>query len=185
MKSLSLSQPHAIVMVGIPGSGKSFFAEKFAETFSAPYIDYDTFRPFIADQAKLSQLVGLQLRQLLKTNLSVVIEGGAHTRAERTQIAKHLKQNGYETLFVWVQIDPETAKFRSLKQSKLASDDHDRIAKRFSPPHASEKAVVISGKHTYATQVKSVLKRLARPRTEISTHDAPPIRSLRDVKRAR
>lgn len=185
MKSLSLSQPHAIVMVGIPGSGKSFFAEKFAETFSAPYINYDTFRPLVADQATLVKLVGYQLRELLKTNHSIVIEGGAHSRAERTQIAKHLKQYGYETLFVWVQTDPETAKVRSLKQSKLTSDDHERIVKRFSPPHESEKPVVISGRHTYSTQAKSVLKRLARPRTDISTRDVPPIRSLRDVRRTR
>ena len=39
MKSLQLDKPHAIVMVGIPGSGKSFFADKFSAMFNAPYVE--------------------------------------------------------------------------------------------------------------------------------------------------
>ncbi|MDB5165578.1 MAG: hypothetical protein JWM00_468 [Candidatus Saccharibacteria bacterium] len=185
MKSLSLNRPHAIVMVGIPGSGKSFFAEKFSDTFSAPYINYDTFRPFVSDPKQLSKLIAHQMRELLKTNYSIVLEGVAHTRTERTELVKHLKQHGYETIFIWVQTDPETALTRSLKQSKHSKDEHERLTKRFSPPHATEKPVVISGKHTYATQVRSVLKRLSGPRADISTHSTPPVRSLRDVRRAR
>jgi predicted kinase len=185
MKSLSLNQPHAIVMVGTPGSGKSFFAEKFADTFHAPYVSSDTIRSFISDPKDMSKLIAYQLKELFKTNYSIVIDGFAHTRSERTELARLLKEHGYETLFVWVQTDPQTAKLRSLKQSKLTEDDFDRIVKRFSAPHVSEKPVVISGKHTYATQVKSVLKRLSGPRAEISSHSAPPARSLHDVRRAR
>lgn len=172
-------------MVGIPGSGKSFFAEKFAETFNAPYVNYDTLRPFVADPKQLSKLIAHQMRELLKTNYSIVIEGGAHTRAERTELAKHLRQHGYETVFIWVQTDPHTALARSLKLAKYSKDEHERLSKRFSPPHETEKPVVISGKHTYATQVRSVLKRLSGPRADISTHNTPPVRSLRDVRRPR
>ena len=185
MKSLSLNQPHAIVMVGIPGSGKSHFAEKFAETFHAPYVSSDRLRPFVSDPKYLSKLVAQQLNELFKTIYSIVIDGFTHTRTERTELAKHLRDHGYETLFVWVQTDPATARARALKQNKLSSDDYDRIAKRFSPPHATENPVVISGKHTYATQVKSVLKRLSGPRAEIASHSAPPARSLRDVRPSR
>jgi predicted kinase len=185
MKSLSLNQPHAIVMVGIPGSGKSFFAEKFAETFNAPYVNYDTFRPFISDSKQLSKVLAHQMRELLKTNYSIVVEGVAQTRAERTELAKYLKQHGYETVFIWVQTDPRTALTRSLKQAKHSKEEHERLTERFSPPHETEKPVVISGKHTYATQVRSVLKRLSGPRAEISTHSTPPVRSLRDVRRTR
>jgi len=44
MKPLSLSKPHVIVTVGIPGSGKSFFAEHFAATFKAPLISGERIR---------------------------------------------------------------------------------------------------------------------------------------------
>jgi predicted kinase len=172
-------------MVGIPGSGKTFFAEKFADTFSAPYVSYDIFRPFVSDPKQLSQLVAHQLKELFKTNYSVVIDGVAQTRSERTELAKHLKQHGYEALFVWVQTDVTTAQGRATKQLKVSNDEYSRRMKRFSPPHSSEKPVVISGKHTYATQVKSVLKRLTGPRAEISAHGVPPARSLRDVRRPR
>jgi len=185
MKSLSLSQPHAIVMVGIPGSGKTFFAEKFAETFKSPYVSYDILRSFVSDEKFIPKLAERQLKELYKTNYSIVIDGFAQSRNERTELMKKLRQHGYEALFVWVQTDPDTAQARALKQSRLSKDEYTKHMKRFSPPHVTEKAVVISGKHTYATQVKSVLKRLSGPRADISSHSIPPARSLRDVRRPR
>ena len=38
MKSLHLSRPHAIMMVGLPGSGKSYTAKNISE-----YYDYEIF----------------------------------------------------------------------------------------------------------------------------------------------
>lgn len=183
MKSLSLSRPHLIIMVGVPGSGKSFFAEKFAATFHAPHINRDKITSIVGDKKTADYLFSLQLKELLKTHQSIIIEGPTFTRTERSALAKVASDAGYETLFLWVQTDPATAKARSTKTNKetlrtpLTSEQHDTLVKRFSPPHPLEKPVVISGKHTYATQVKVVLKKLSAPRAEISTHRKPPVRS--------
>lgn len=182
MKSLSLSQPHVIVMVGVPGSGKSFFAEKFAETFHAPYISRNRIEAVVHDGSIADALVMQQFREFLKTRHTLILEGPTMTRTERSDIAKFARRAGYETLFVWVQTDPTTAKLRSVRPGKdstyqaLTSDEYDSRAKRFSAPHTVERAIVISGKHTYATQVRVVLKRLTSPRANISTHVRPPIR---------
>lgn len=182
MKSLSLNQPHVIVMVGVPGSGKSFFAEKFAETFHAPFISRDHMMPIVNNVATCDALVVVQLKEFLKTHHTLIIEGPATTRSERADIARLARRAGYEALFVWVQTDPATAKLRSMRPGKestyrpLTSDEYDARAKRFNPPHATEKVVVISGKHTYATQVRAVLKKLAGPRAAISSHTQPPLR---------
>lgn len=193
MKSLSLSQPHAIIMVGIPGSGKSFFAEKFASTFSVPYISGHDIAQLIgsSDADVVSAIAGKQIDELLKTRHSVLIEGGLDTRVERTELVKKLTREGYRPLLVWVQTDPATAKARAIKPSKtqknrlLTEREHDLLVRRFTSPHPKDSAIVISGKHTYATQVKIVLKRLSSPRAEISIHSKPPTRQFSDVRRNR
>jgi predicted kinase len=182
MKSLSLSQPHLIIVVGIPGSGKTFFAEKFAETFRAPYISREKILDIIdGPRDSIDTLVYYQLHELLKTRQSILLEGGADTHAERVEFARKARSCGYETLLIWVQTDQATAKSRYQKENKpgrvSSSREYDQLVKRFAAPLTIEKHVVISGKHTYATQAKVILKKLSEPRAEIATHTPPPART--------
>lgn len=186
MKSLSLSQPHLIVITGVKGSGKTFFAEKFAETFHAPYISHDRIAKLIAEEKIIEHLITYQLEELLKTKQPIVIDGLATTRTERAELAKKAREAGYDTLLIWVQTDKDTAKSRAVRASKkqIDPDTYEQLAKRFTAPHAIEKPVVISGKHTYASQAKVVLKRLTAPRAEaISAHKTAPVRPEATARR--
>ncbi|HEX7483922.1 MAG TPA: AAA family ATPase [Candidatus Saccharimonadales bacterium] len=188
MKSLSLSQPHVIVMVGVPGSGKSFFAEKFSETFNAPYACLEKITPFAKSATAANHIFEQQVSELLKTRQSIIVEGIAAGRIARDTFVRKAKAAHYEILFVWVQTDPATAKSRALRKAKdsdmtLTSDQYDKIVRQFNAPTAIEKSLVISGKHTYATQAKVVLKRLSAPRAEISTHSAAPVRTEEQPRR--
>lgn len=183
MKSLSLTKPHLIIMVGLPGSGKSFFAEKFAETFHVPYVCKEKIEELSAENS--DKLVQLQLTELLKTNQPILFEGATSSRTERVALFKIARTAGYEPLLVWVQVDPLTAKDRSTTTKKITSpDEFDQHSKRFTPPSSVEKPLVISGKHTYASQAKAVLKKLSSPRTEISTHTATPERAIQPARRS-
>ena len=190
MKSLSLAQPHIIIMVGVPGSGKSFFAESFAETFNAPYVSLEKIIPLTNSDSDASSLFNAQITELLKTRQSIIVEGETDTRTEREKLARKAKVAGYESLLVWVQTDPTTAKTRSVRASKnkinrtLTTDEYDRIVKRFTPPNTIENPTVISGKHTYATQAKIVLKKLSATRAAISTHSIPPVRAETVTRRS-
>lgn len=181
MKSLALSKPHAIIMVGIPGAGKTHFAEKFASTFGAPFIGINHLQAIVDDQDKTEQLAVRELREIAKTKMTLVIDGLSDTRMNRSELAKTLRELEYVPLFVWVQVDHDTALQRSTRQRKdgirtpLTADEHRKRAKRFSDPHPSEKPIVISGKHTYASQAKTVLKHLSAPRAEVSRHTKPPL----------
>lgn len=181
MKSLSLSQPHLIIMVGVPGSGKTFFAEKFADTFRAPYVSREKIATFMFDPSNATdELLYHQLTELLKTRQSILLEGIAETRTERLELAKLARIAGYETLLVWVQTDPATAKSRYQKDTKpnrvSSSKEYDELVKRFAQPMPIEKPVVISGKHTYATQAKTVLKKLSETRAQVSSKVSAPTR---------
>jgi len=172
MKSLRLQKPHLLVVVGIPGSGKTFFASQFADTFSAPYIHYEaiqtTSNPALSNEAT-AQFAGMMFNELTKTHQTIVIEGPGGSRAERTALARQAHAAGYETLFVWVQTEPVTAQARAVhgvrggKNTTISQDTFEQAVKQFSGPATTEKFVVISGKHTYATQAKVILKRLVEP----------------------
>jgi predicted kinase len=184
MKSLSLTQPHILIMVGVPGAGKTFFAEKFAETFSAPYISLEKIIPYTTSDTDASIILQHQFAELLKTRRTFIVEGNTDARTEREALSRKAKAAGYETLIVWVQTDPTTAKYRSVRDTKnkinrtLTSEEYDRIIKRFTPPNAIEKPTVVSGKHTYATQAKIILKKLtAAVRPESITPDRPVIQT--------
>ncbi len=179
MKPLSLSKPHVIVMVGIPGSGKSFFAEHFADTFSAPYVSIDRLRAelfndptFDANENEIIDRVSdYMLDELYKSQRTIVLDVATGARTERQDIVKKAHGAGYEPLFVWVQTESVAARQRATKRAKgktsLTSEQFDAAVRHFTPPNASERAVVISGKHTYASQLKIVLKRLVEPRADM------------------
>lgn len=171
MKSLSLSQPHLLIMVGIPGSGKSYFAQKFSHTFQTPYVDYIE----IMDIANQNTTVGGRytlhiLQELFKTKQAIVYDGPADSRAQRLELRDIAVDAGYKPLFIWVQIDEATAKTRFARAHKQAgrrvsSAQYEQMASGFNAPAAGEPlTVVISGKHTYATQAKAVLKSLISTR---------------------
>jgi len=181
MKSLRLQKPHLLVVVGIPGSGKTFFASQFADTFNAPYVHYEAIQT--APETPLSdddtaRLAGLLFGQLVKTHQTIVIEGPGATKTERQALAREAHAADYEILFVWVQTEPATAQTRAVhgvrgsKNITISQEAFDQALKHFTPLASTEKSVVISGKHTYATQAKAILKRLVEP--ELGARQAPP-----------
>src|SRR6266496_3625201 len=183
MKSLSLARPLVIYMVGKPGAGKSFFARQFGETFGAPIISVDRLRSELfseptystEEQQIIDRLVDYQFSELLKTRRTIILDGNCNVKAKRITFDTVAHRAGYQTLSIWVQTDDSTAKQRSLKRSdkrpedvynrSLNDEQYQNLTKRFTQPTA-EPHIVISGKHTYATQARTVLKRL------VETHQA-------------
>ncbi len=181
MKPLTPASPHAIIMLGIPGSGKSTFAEHFAETFQAPIIN----EARIAFEANLDTeqteaVSSVLLNEILKAQRTFLLEASNLTKTRRADLVKSISKAGYRPLTVWVQTDPLEAKRRALKPkpagSGLTNEQFDEIFENFQAPLEQEKVTVISGKHTYATQLKAVLKQLAgaRPDTPINPPSPRP-----------
>ncbi len=172
MKSLSLARPHILILVGVPGAGKSFFAEHFSETFGAPLISWNHLRYALFndptysedEDAIIDRVAMLQLDELIKTQTTLVYDGGTGTQAWRQDIVRAAKKAGYDVLYVWVQTDAATAEIRSLKQH-VPPQVFERKTKKFTPLKSNDNHVVISGKHTYASQLKIVLRRLSETRT--------------------
>lgn len=178
MKPLTPTTPHVIIMVGIPGAGKTAFAEHFAKTFQAPYINPREIMAHSGIDADATEKVTkLFFNELLKTNRTLIYEGPTATRLQRQAVIKQVSRTGYKPLIVWVQTESVEAKRRATKKQKegtpLSPAQFDAHLKRFQSPVVLERPIVISGKHTYATQLKVVLKHLAGPRPETPVPERP------------
>ena len=185
MKPLQLNRPHAIMMVGLPGSGKSFFAKQFVDTFNAPYIDALTLTSYSKDVPSAMKIITNFASQIARTKQTFVYEGDTDSRNLRTEFMQFARRNGYQPLIVWVQVDERTARERTLKAGKMDEGTFDSVVQGFSAPHPTEKPVVISGKHTYASQAKVVLASLSkdiRPTAPVAPA-APPRPTSAPVRR--
>jgi hypothetical protein len=162
MQSLRLARPRAIMMVGIPGSGKSFFAAQFAELFQAPYIDSLALEALAQDSAAAGTLISLVMGEVSKCGQTFVFEGNSDSRARRTEFFKWARSKGFQPLLIWVQTDKATSLSRTLKGGSLDRTEFADYVRDFSPPHPDERAIVVSGKHTFKSQLKVVLAHLGR-----------------------
>lgn len=165
MKPLQLSNPHVIVVTGIPGSGKSYFAGKFSGTFNAPLVSFEVIKAHALNEVSARHMMQSLIVEILKTNQTIIVDGASDTRMERAGLTRLARRAGYKTLTVWVQTDPATAIKRTLQvDSNLTIDTYNRSLRRFTPPSLTENHVVISGKHTSASQIKAILRKLSEPR---------------------
>lgn len=179
MEALTLSSPMIIEIVGLPGSGKSFFAVQFAKTFGAALVSEDKIRwtlfshhTYSANEnAIVGQVAGLLITELLRTKKTFVLDGGYNSSAARHRLATVALKHGYRVLTIVVQTDEPTSKRRALKRSakklgdiykqSLSEEQFAKFAAEYEEPSTTANdVVVISGKHTYATQAKIVLKKM-------------------------
>lgn len=196
MKTLSLSRPLILILVGLPGSGKSFFARQFSDMFDAPIVSFDRLRAELFAQPQFSateydiirRVAAYQMGELVKTHRSFIVDGGCNTLGDRQRLDQLAKQHGYGTLIIWVQTDDITCRMRATKRKSARPEDAitpsitegkwAEFAKRFNAP-TREPYMVISGKHAFSTQAKMVLRKLATPHaraveeTAITTQERP------------
>jgi predicted kinase len=177
---LSAAQPLLILVVGIPGSGKSFFARQFAESYKFFYIDSGRYESELeglhSSNQEISEvakkLANATYEQALKCFKHIVLEGSFNSAREREDMLSKAKKAGFGTLIAWVQTDEETAQARALNRDRRRADDKNsleinqdefnHIAKSFQNPNPKKEVfVVVSGKHDFKSQSVVVLKKIA------------------------
>lgn len=175
METPSLSTSHLVIMLGVPGAGKSFFAEHFAETFSAPIISYDRLHKELnlceidqkTENSVISHVLKYMFEEISKTKRTIIFDGRIYSRASCEELTKIAHKLGYKPLFILVQTDLNTAKHRIIKANhnnaaSITSEQFDKIASQFNPiDRAKANVIAISGRHAYQTQLKIVLRYLS------------------------
>lgn len=167
--------PKLFCLVGLPGSGKTFFAEKFSDEYQIPFINLNKWRFALGHQptfsreedAQLTVLAFDILKQLFKTKQSLLFEGNLSSRVDRQRYAQLARRHGYQPVVIWVQNIDAESKRRAVRLSRQAPKDFlitpelfDDLKRRFTPPNEVERPIAISGKHSFKMQYRSVLKRI-------------------------
>lgn len=177
---LSAAQPLLILVVGIPGSGKSFFARQFSDSYRFFYIDngrneleLEVLSESFDDITAVAKRITVNtLDQALKCYKHIMLEGSFYSYKDRKEVIEKAHKAGFGTLTVWVQTDESTAEHRALNRDRRRADDKyslqlskeqfDNLTNSFVKlDPKKESFVVVSGKHDFKSQSVILLKKLA------------------------
>ena len=150
----------AILVFGTPCSGKTTFCESFAKRFHAPF--YNLEEMMAKYNLTREQVLGF-IEEVAKTGQTLIFEGFLDTEKDRETMNQILKDAGYSPSLIWIQTDSNTTKQRMkmrLKSVSKAKTEYDARMKLLEAPSDEEPTIVISGRHTFETQLKHVLTQL-------------------------
>jgi len=160
MEGNRMNKSRAILIFGAPCSGKTTFAEKFAQKFGLAYYDYNE----LVEDGFSHEAILRILELITRTRQTIVLEGGIDTENDRAELRNMLRKHGYEPSLIWVQTDIATlrmrlkTKYRSVAKAK---EYFDTVTAEMEAPSDFERPIILSGKHTFETQTKHAITGLA------------------------
>lgn len=177
MSKVIPSKPLLIMLYGFPGAGKTYFARQLCEHLQAAHIQGDRIRGELFDRPQydqeenqvITQLMDYMTGEFLNAGISVVYDANAMRLKQRHDLREFARKTHAQPLLIWLQIDHESAIARATKRDRRRNDDKfampidkqifDRISGGMQNPQ-NEDYIVISGKHTFNTQLSAFMKRL-------------------------
>lgn len=174
------SQQFVVLMLGVPGSGKSFFARQLAEAAGWARLNRVSLRKELfgrraclklpANEERLKEVLNGRLKSLVASGQSVICDYQHNLRVQRTQTARLVCQAGATVVSVWIQTPPRVAFARGV--GRESSPDSVRIPSHrmektinrnldvFEAPQPSEKVVEIDGLWPFDHQLTVFTARL-------------------------
>ena len=178
MVKVKLKQPVFFILMGMPGSGKTYLARQLSKTFSAAHVSAEQIRSELLEKPSFSpeeeeavkNMMFLMSEQFLANNLATVFDSSASTKAARKQLAQFGRGLKAKPMIIWQQIDRTSAWSRCQERQQQPTDDDthhtaidrevfDRFVSLIEEP-TREEVIVVSGKHSGSGQLQTILRRL-------------------------
>ena len=148
-----VDHPTIVVLVGLPGSGKSYFASRLVEKIPAIVLESDFLRKHLVRKPIYNQFESVRLfraiheliRQLLKANYNVVLDATNLSEDSRRPLYAIAREARAKIIFVHMNTPEEVAKERlsnrSVRRDGYSDADwaiHQKLEPDFEPvpaPH--------------------------------------------------
>jgi predicted kinase len=166
------------MLYGYPGAGKSYFARQLSERLQAAHVQDGRIRNELFEQPRydrqeneaITHLMDYMAEQFLGAGVSVIYDTNAMRSSQRRALREAARKAHVEPMIIWVQIDVESAFSRVAGRDRRKTDDKyampldrttfDKLTGNMQNPSRDENYIVISGKHSFKTQLNSIIKRL-------------------------
>lgn len=177
MSKVAPTKPLLILLYGYPGSGKTFFARQLSESFQAAHLHSERIRGELFENPHydkeendvITQLMDYMAGEFLSAGLSVIYDGNSLRAQSRRALRDMARKYHTQPVLVWFQVDAETSYTRTQRRDRRRADDKyagpndratfERIAGAMQNPQ-NEDYIVVSGKHTFDTQLSAFIKRM-------------------------
>jgi predicted kinase len=178
MSKVTPAKPLLFMLYGFPGAGKTYFARQLCENLQAVHVHGDRIRTELFEQPRydrdenqvVEHLMDYMTGEFLNTGVSVIYDTNAFRVSQRRVVRDLARKSHAKPVLIWLQVDMESAFVRASKRDRRRADDKysppveralfDRIAGGMQNPQNTEEYIVISGKHTFPTQLGALIKRL-------------------------
>jgi len=127
----STTKPSLLILVGPPGSGKTYFSKEFAANNNFVRINSDDVResmyaqPIFSPEERLAVYKEMNKRVVnyLQEEKNVIFDGNLLTNAERFRALKQFQEYG-DVLFVTLQTGPGEALKRAMERSNMGDPNY-------------------------------------------------------------
>lgn len=139
-----MSQPLLILVMGLPGTGKSYFARHLAEKIGAEYLNTDMIRDNLglrgqydaASKQKVYDRLYREAEQQLKEGITVIVDGTFHQRERRKELRAVAQANNALLQFIVITAKEELIKERTARKRAYSEADfevYQKVKESFDP----------------------------------------------------
>lgn len=167
-------RPKLYATLGFPGSGKTYFSERFAKEFGIFHLNSDRLRLELIDKpkytgaehAKVFGVMDYLAEHLLQAGVSVVYDANTTKRLYRRRLRAIARKSKADYLLIYIKTPVVLAEARLSARKKIKSKAKQRyyrptekeilhlIRKEIEEPLASEPHVILDGTKAYNQQKK-------------------------------
>ncbi|MGB3945536.1 MAG: ATP-binding protein [Candidatus Saccharimonadales bacterium] len=166
-------QQTLILLLGVPGAGKSTFARQLAAQINVPRISADTIRKNMfnnprehinsADDQKVSNVMSYVVHELLAAGQSVIYDGLVEGYDKRQELYALARDRGAQCVLIEVSVAEEVA-MKRLAPPEITQeyiDSYKQMIAEFmvsyEPPKNTETTVVINGDDSFEKQLEKFI----------------------------